>query len=154
MTKMQKETITRLRLSGYGYNRISKYTGINESTVKSFCRRHSLKKENLGSHLAMEETTIKLPIRYCKNCGQEVIQHPGRKEKKFCCNHCRNTWWNAHLEDVKRIAVYDFICPICGKSFSAYGNRNRKYCSHPCYIKARFGRCDDEGRIAESPGIG
>ncbi len=140
MTNMQKEAITRLRLGGCGYNHISKHLGINESTVKSFCRRHSLKKENIELHSAAEETIRTFPIRYCKNCGKEVIQHPGRKEKKFCSDQCRNTWWNAHLADVKRIAVYDFICPTCGKSFSVYGNRNRKYCGHPCYIKARFGK--------------
>ena len=48
-------------------------------------------------------------------------------------------WWNSHLHLVKRKAMYDFVCPTCGKSFSAYGNRNRKYCSHECYIEARFG---------------
>ena len=30
-------------------------------------------------------------------------------------------------------------CPSCGSTFYAYGNRNRKYCSHECYVEARFG---------------
>ena len=40
------------------------------------------------------------------------------------------------------------ICPLCGKAvvsvpncglpFTAYGNSKRKYCSHECYIAARF----------------
>ena len=34
--------------------------------------------------------------------------------------------------------VYTFICPECGKEFTAYGNAKRKYCSHVCYIAARF----------------
>jgi len=29
-------------------------------------------------------------------------------------------------------------CARCGKEFTSYGNKNRKYCSHDCYIKARF----------------
>jgi len=140
MTYEQREANTRLRLGGYGYNRISQHLGINESTVKAFCRRHGLKKEDLVLPSVMEESIGKLPTCYCKNCGTKIIQQPGHKKKKFCSNHCRNTWWNAHLEEVNRRAVYDFICPTCGKPFSAYGNRNRKYCGHSCYIKDRFGK--------------
>jgi len=80
----------------------------------------------------------------CLNCGKPVMQTPGRKEKKFCCDHCRNVWWNSHLSLVKRRAMYEFVCPGCGKTFYAYGNRNRKYCSHECYVQDRFGgaACD------------
>lgn len=30
-------------------------------------------------------------------------------------------------------------CAHCGKPFTAYGNKERKYCSHNCYISDRFG---------------
>ncbi|RXM53885.1 RNA polymerase subunit sigma-70, partial [Clostridium tetani] len=33
----------------------------------------------------------------------------------------------------------------CGKEFSAYGNKNRKYCSHNCYIRDRFWRDEENG---------
>ena len=52
---------------------------------------------------------------------------------------CRNKWWNSNLDKVNRKANYEFICPHCKKPFSAYGNKNRKYCSHACYIEDRFG---------------
>ena len=39
----------------------------------------------------------------------------------------------------KRKAMYEYTCPTCGSTFYAYGNRSRKYCSHECYIAARFG---------------
>lgn len=48
ITNEQKEAITRLRLDGWGYDRISKRLEIKENTVKSFCRRHGLKKGRLG----------------------------------------------------------------------------------------------------------
>ena len=80
MTNEQKEAITRLRLDGRGYNHISKHLGINESTVKSFCSRHGLKKEDLEAKSAIQKAIEKVPIRYCKNCGAKVIQYPGRKE--------------------------------------------------------------------------
>ena len=151
MTNEQKEAITRLRLDGWGYDRISKHLEIKENTVKSFCRRHGLKKEDLDALSALEEARKRLTKHYCKNCGVEVVQYPGRREKKFCCDHCRNVWWNAHIGDVKRKAMYDFICPTCGKEFHAYGNRNRKYCGHACYIKARFGSPEDIAHMAASP---
>jgi len=67
------------------------------------------------------------------------MQTEGRKEKKFCSDRCRNKWWNSHLSEVKRKAMYEYTCPNCKKTFMAYGNRNRKYCSHECYINDRFG---------------
>ena len=76
---------------------------------------------------------------FCPQCGAEVIQNPGRKEKKYCNNFCRLTWWNAHNERVRKKAIYHFECVYCKKPFTAYGNKHRKYCSHICYIKDRFG---------------
>lgn len=31
----------------------------------------------------------------------------------------------------------------CGKAFVAYGNKDRKYCSHDCYIRDRFYQAED-----------
>lgn len=70
----------------------------------------------------------------CEQCGKPIEQNPGRKRKRFCCDACRNKWWNAHLELVKRKAVYTYTCPACGKKFTVYGNSHRKFCSHACYI--------------------
>ena len=75
----------------------------------------------------------------CEQCGKPIEQNPGRKRKRFCCDACRNKWWNAHLELVKRKAVYTYTCPTCGKEFTVYGNSHRKFCSHACYIAYRFG---------------
>lgn len=136
MTNEQKAAITEYRKNGCGYKKISRLTGICESTVKTYCRRNGM----AGN---MKETatgdTRGITEKPCRQCGKPVMQYPGRKEKKFCCDSCRNRWWNSHLNLVKRKAMYDYICPTCGKEFSAYGNRNRKYCSHECYIEDRFG---------------
>jgi hypothetical protein len=64
---------------------------------------------------------------------------PAGRRKKFCSDECRVKWWNAHQNQVSRKAVYEFTCAYCGKSFTVYGNNHRKYCSHDCYIKDRFG---------------
>ena len=81
MTNEQKEAITRMHLDGRWYNHISNHPGIKENTVKSFCRRHGLKKEELDTQSAIDAALKKLSIHYCKNCGVKVFQYPGRKEK-------------------------------------------------------------------------
>lgn len=125
MTDEQKQQIIALRRDGEGYGRIAAQLQISINTVKSFCRRHSLAASTAGA--------------VCEQCGKPIEQNPGRKRKRFCCDVCRNKWWNAHLELVKRKAVYTYTCPACGKKFTVYGNSHRKFCSHACYIAYRFG---------------
>ncbi len=136
MTEKQKIQIKNLRDEGYGYIKISQTLGISVNTVKSFCRRKNL------TGITVREVSI-TPLadgnHFCRNCGKEVEQSPGRKQKKFCSDKCRMQWWNSHLDRVNRKANYDFVCPHCKKAFVAYGNSGRKYCSHACYIADRFG---------------
>lgn len=143
MTKEQKLEITQLRTAGYGYFRVAQALGISENTVKSFCRRN-----NLSGMVAVEapktQSQADDEIHLCLYCGLSVEQNPGRKEKKFCSNDCRMKWWNRNLDKVKRKAIYEYICPHCGKPFTVYGNSSRKYCSHECYVADRFGGGPDE----------
>ena len=113
MTDMQKEQILKLRSEGLGYIRIAREMGISENTIKSFCRRNA-------------------------RTGIEVEQTSGRKMKKFCSDRCRMKWWNAHSDKIVRHKTHHYKCPCCGREFEVYGNSRRKYCSHPCYINARF----------------
>lgn len=66
------------------------------------------------------------------------------KEKIFCSDNCRMKWWNSHQELVNRKAEYVFVCRNCGKLFTAYGNKERKYCSHSCYIEHRYSKKEQE----------
>ena len=127
MTDEQKQQIIAMRRDGAGYGSIANQLGLSINTVKSFCRRHSLAAPSTDS--------------LCEQCGRPIAQNPGRKRKRFCCDACRNKWWNSHLDLVKRKAVYTFTCLACGKKFTVYGNSHRKFCSHACYIQHRFGSC-------------
>ena len=129
MTDEQRQQIVELRAAGNGYKKVSQLLGLSENTVKSFCHRRNLGKVIVQPHAEIE---------ICKCCGNPVPQNPGRKQKKFCSDRCRMKWWNSHLDQVKRKANYDYVCPVCQKSFTVYGNSHRKYCSHECYIKDRF----------------
>lgn len=143
MTKEQKLQIARLRRDGYGYVKIAQILGISDNTVKSYCRRN-----HLTGKAVKEKSQVRISsdegLQLCMSCGVSVKQIPGRKQKKFCSDKCRMKWWNSHLDKVKRKAVYEFICPTCGKRFTAYGNSHRKYCSHECYVVNRFGGGQNE----------
>ena len=131
MTDAQRIQIGNLREVGLGYKKIAEQMGLSENTVKTYCRRHGL-----GGNMAQQGEATK---DVCLCCGKPVKQNPGRKQKKFCSDRCRNKWWNANLDKVNRKAMYDYECSYCKKPFSAYGNANRKYCSHDCYVADRFG---------------
>lgn len=139
MTKDQKIKIAELRSAGFGYANIANALGLTKNQVASFCHRNGLTgKKSSQTH------TDKPDVGCCKNCGKPIVQVHGRKQVKFCSDECCQSWWNAHPEAVNRKAVYSFACTHCGKPFTAYGNRNRKYCSHACYIAGRFGGSQHE----------
>ncbi len=123
MTDLETRQIEDLRKQGNGYKKIAQLTGLSINTVKSFCRR-------IGTSDSSQ----------CMQCGKEIIQVRGRKEKKFCCDACRMKWWNSHQDQVRRKAVYEFTCQACGTIFTAYGNAHRKYCCRACYLKGRYGK--------------
>ena len=133
MTNKQKDTITALRERGSSYNDISLATGLSKESVRAFCRYHgitSLQPE--PTHLEEREPGT------CPNCGAPVKKGVGKRVRRFCSPECRQLWWNTHPEQVQKKAIYHYTCEGCGKSFSAYGNSHRKYCSHACYVFARF----------------
>lgn len=134
MSERTKKAITRYREKGYGYKRISKVLDISEYTIKSFCKR---------SELAGVRSTAHKKNIFCPNCGQPVKSKCGHRPRRFCCAECRQLWWNTHPEKIKKKAFYDFSCAYCGAKFTAYGNNHRKYCSHECYIRDRFGTPGD-----------
>lgn len=135
MTINEKRKIQELRIRGMGYGEVAKRMEMNLNTVKSFCRRNGLRDKKMLENLPDEEAQY----ISCKNCGTKVMQDPKRKKKLFCCDKCRNQWWNQHLDQVSRKAYYKIVCKNCRKAVTVYGDCRRKYCSHTCYILDRFG---------------
>ena len=130
MTKEEKERVIKLRKRGLGARKISQATGISENTVKSFIKRSGIEPE-------------KIPENCCPVCGKPLVMTKGKREKKFCSDACRSNWWNHHPA-VKQGAKRQYECLMCGEKFFSYAAR--KYCSHECYIRDRFGgRYEAEG---------
>ena len=154
MTKEQKEELYKLRQTGLGYKSISKILEISVDSVKSYCKRHHLN----GSAQLLELNTkvIEENNHLCRCCNNPIRKSKLGRTKKFCSEECRRKWWKTHLDKrtQKETAIYHFTCPHCGKAFSCYGNRKRKYCSHICYIQNRFGETESPGSSEEWISIG
>lgn len=138
MTTIQKDTINMMRSEGYSYSKIAQTLGISVNTVKSFCRRNKMHetekiiKNNVIPESAIEDNNI------CRHCGERIVQIAKQKPKKFCSDKCRVAWWKNNADLINKKAVYKLTCKNCNKVFESYGNKDRKYCSHNCYIEDRF----------------
>lgn len=140
MTENQKTRILEMRRLGCTYRHIATNLSLPEGIIKTCCLR-AAKKELLRAPSEAAKCT-------CKQCGKEIIQVAKRKKRIFCTDACRQKWWGSHqfLIDPDSRARHHFTCAHCNKSFTAYGNPRRKFCSHDCYIKARYYQDADDGR--------
>ena len=121
MNEIQKENLIFLKNQCRSYSDIASTLSISKSAVKSFFSR--LKNE--------ENSNI------CKNCGTILEKSSKSNIKKFCSDSCRYKWWRKNLEN-NRAYLKINVCKYCDKKFKSFDNKNRKYCSHKCYINDRF----------------
>ena len=126
MTNGEKARIVQMRKRGLGCAEIARSLGMSVNTVKSYCRRSGVK--------PLEKKTAQSGD-VCRQCGSVLKHTPGRKRKCFCSDACRLRWWHGHREQGRNART--IICASCGKVFVM--DRTQKYCSHACYIQARFG---------------
>ncbi|MEG2841946.1 MAG: RNA polymerase subunit sigma-70 [Ruthenibacterium sp.] len=132
MTGSEKRQIHTLRLQGKTYRDIAAVLALNESTVKSYCSRNHLTDKDIKK----QETD---QADCCRQCGKPIKQQAKQKPRRFCSDACRVKWWNDHrfLKQHKNTRVVK--CNGCGVAFTVYGKQEKKYCSHECYMRFRFG---------------
>lgn len=135
MNDSQKEKVKRMRQQGHSYSQIASTLEVSENTIKSYCRRN-----NLGAAKSIKSKTEKEIFTSCRQCAKPLTQGTKGKPKKFCSEECRRAWWKVNDEKINRKAYYTLICAQCGAEFESYGNKNRKFCGHACYINNRFKR--------------
>ncbi|WP_425057993.1 hypothetical protein SCACP_25870 [Sporomusa carbonis] len=145
MTETQAEQIREFRLKGIGYKAIASILDLSRDVVRNYCKDQGL--EGYGPVVAVNKQEQMQQGSLCRCCSQ-TIRQPGMGRKRiFCSDQCRRQWWAAHPEDSrkKETAIYKKTCVYCGRQFTVYASKNRKYCSHECYVHDRFWR-EEEGR--------
>ena len=120
----QKTLILYYREQHMTYRQIGEKLGLSPDTVKTFCRRKR----------AQSERTEERVQAQCRNCGAPVHPLPGRRERLFCSPACRTAYWRKH----NLLGKDPRYCAGCGALLTG-GSASRKYCSHACYIRHRFG---------------
>ena len=138
MSEHEMRIIQELRQKGAGYKVIAAALGVSRDTVRGICKRYKISDGTSDETKPIQKPDPENPR--CACCNKELIQNERGRTKRFCSADCRQKWWNEHhdLLEKKETAIYSFTCGHCGKQFSAYGDKHRKYCSHACYIKTRF----------------
>lgn len=124
MTQEQKILILHYREQHMTYRQIGEKLGLSPDTVKTFCRRNT----------PQEDRTEASASSQCRNCGAPVHPLPGRRERLFCSPACRTAYWRKH----NLLGKDPRYCAGCGALLTG-GSTSRKYCSHACYIRHRFG---------------
>lgn len=144
MTEAEKQLIYDLRLKGVGYKAIAAVLGKSRDSIRGFCRRNGLTGDSSVVALNVKEQINNNLL--CTCCGKPIKQKGRGRARKFCSEECRRKWWkeNPQARNKNETAIYHYTCPHCGKEFSTYGNKKRKFCSHDCYIKSRFWSEEDE----------
>ena len=142
MTEFEKQQIQDLRLKGVGYKAIAAVLGISRDSIRGYCKRNGLDGDSKVVSLNVEEKINQNLL--CACCGKPIKQKKRGRNRRFCSEECRRTWWKENQDKRKKncIAIYKYICLNCNKEFSCYGNKRRKYCSHNCYIKSRYWKDD------------
>jgi len=120
------------------YAEIATALGLSINTVKGYGRRKNLSKGSESENASVNEDK-----EHCKFCGKKLIHTIKAKSKRFCDAKCRLTWWNRNRDQLKHKNINRLTCAHCGVMFTTGGNLHRKYCSHNCYIKARFWESSD-----------
>ena len=139
LTPLQQERIQELRGQGVGYRLIAQELNVSRDTVRYFCKTHNL------DGFAEEQMPAAQDANHCLQCGALIQQPETGRKRRFCSDACRWKWWHINAGEVMRPTAthQNVTCPNCGKTFSAYRRKARKYCSHACYIRDRFWRLED-----------
>ena len=124
MTNYEIQQIRALQCQGLGYRRIAATLNLSPNSVKSYCQRHPVE-------------PIAKADGYCKQCGNPISFTAGKKKRQFCSDRCRQIWWNAHRDNVKKRTFHEHHCKHCGQIFSAYGRPAQIYCSRICFAASR-----------------
>lgn len=78
MEEELKKKVVSLKDGGLSYSEIARTLSMNESTVKSVCFRS---REDYSDR--------------CLYCGKRLRQTRGHRQRKFCCDRCKDAYHNS-----------------------------------------------------------
>ncbi len=144
MTDDQREAIFHLRMEGLGYKAIARRLRLKRDNVRSHCKHAGL--HGHGEVVPLNRREKLKQQNTCRYCAGNIQQPDKGRRRSFCSSECRRQWWTENRDQRRPDwdKVYHYHCQHCGELFTAYADRKRKYCSHPCYIQSRFWR-DENG---------
>lgn len=135
MTENQKMRIKELREKGLGYQAIANQLGISRDSVRYFCRTNDLAGKKSDRKPRVNKKGV-----FCLFCNAPITQTDGKRQKQFCSDKCRVSWWNNRYKETGNASKgkVKTKCKNCGKHFYSYPSKNRKFCSIDCYMSSRF----------------
>ena len=114
----QIDKIKYFQRKGLSYSETALKLNLKVDSVKSFYFRHPA------------DNT-------CLCCGEELSSSTAHRQRMFCSDKCRYTWWYRN-RDLKPIPnAVETVCAMCGTTFVSRASAKRKYCSLACHYKAR-----------------
>lgn len=135
MIAEKREEIRLLKSAGMSFRKLAEYTNENVSVIRTQCKDLNTVETNYQLPDLIEEKQA------CAYCGKPINQEGKGRPKRFCSDECRRKYWKANRDKMKQNpdAIYTKVCPYCGKTFTAYGNKHRKYCCHEHYVLDYYG---------------
>lgn len=117
MNISQKDLIIAYRDKGLSYREIAEKTHTSEQFCRTVWSRANRAKEEREPEMGL-----------CLYCGHVLVNLPGAKPKRFCCDKCRNDYHNK----IKSHKAYIRTCENCRNEFVAYGYPKKRFCSRKC----------------------
>lgn len=135
MNEEKSVEIRSLRQNGMSMRKLVEYTGETIATIRAQCKDINPVRENKDLPDQIEKKEA------CAYCGRMMEQPKKGRPRRFCSDACRRAYWKANRDLMKQNpeAVYTKVCAYCGKTFTSYGNKNRKYCCHEHYVLDYYG---------------
>ena len=97
-TEKKKREVFEIFNSLTSRNKVHEYFGISDNNQGSNYLKQVA--DEVGFDFSIYDERRKKPVRYCKECGKELVS---KWQKKFCCSACAAKYNNSHYENYRNI---------------------------------------------------
>ena len=142
MTEKQKNTILKMRAEGISFKDIAEELGMSLGSVKMFVSHHNrnydrscepcgelLAKDSVRdfSTIPVHRTNARISgimpeYRACANCNKP-LEPNAKRTQRFCCEKCRNDWWNHHQNQISAQISCQVSCQVSAQISDQISNQ-------------------------------